>query len=291
MPAVSPDNRSTRQEHVAGNCKRCGASTADGDRFCAKCGGRLQAPESEDPEFQFSEGPEFVFSEAPRPTAPARAPEPASARVPSPRPASGPGFLFAEAPRPADAPPEGPRFCSQCGTEVAPDTKTCLRCAAPIVDVLLMTHLPPPLSSPKRSNPHPAQPPLRMPVNVPAERRGFQWKWFMIAAGFILLAAALSMLLLGFVLAGLDIEDEDLSGLLFFLFLAVGIFAGAFKAALRSPGRTVREPALAAGILAIAISLAFGADLAESAVGALLPLGIGLLGAWLGEKYQAARQG
>jgi hypothetical protein len=280
---------------VAGNCNRCGASTAEGDRFCAKCGGRLQATEPEGPEFQFSKDPEFLFSETSRPTAPARAPArpsaPRAARSSVPKPAGGAGFLFAEAPRPADASPEGPRFCSQCGTEVAPDTKTCLRCAAPIVDVLLMTHLAPLTSFPKRSNPHPVETSLPMPENLPAERRGFQWKWFMIAAGFILLAAALSMLLLGFVLAGLDIEDEDLSGLLFFLFLAAGIFVGAFKAALRSPGRTIREPALAAGILAIAISLAFGADLAESAVGALLPLGIGLLGAWLGEKYQAARQG
>lgn len=280
---------------MAGNCKRCGASTADGDRFCAKCGERLQAPESEGPEFQFSESPEFVFSEAPRPKEPARARAPASgrasARTSAPQPGVGPGFLFAEAPRPADASPEGPRFCSQCGMDVAPDTKTCLRCAAPIVDVLLMTHVAPPPSFTKRSNPHPVETSLPMPENLPAERRGFQWKWFMIAAGFILLAVALSMLLLGFVLAGLDIEDEDLSGLLFFLFLAAGIFVGAFKAALRSPGRTIREPAFAAGILAIAISLAFGADLAESAVGALLPLGIGLLGAWLGEKYQAARQG
>lgn len=291
MGAVSPDNRSTRQEHVAGNCKRCGAHTADGDRFCAKCGERLQAPASEDPEFQFSEGMEFVFSETPRPTAPVRAPAPASARVPAPRSAGGPGFLFAEAPRPADALPEGPRFCSQCGTEVAPDTKICPRCTAPIVDVLLMTHLPPPSSSPRSNNPHSAQPSLRMPANIVAQGRGFQWKWFAASAGIILLASALGMLLLGFVLAGLDIEDEALSGLLFFVFLAGGIFAGAFKAALRSPGRTIREPAFAAAVLAIAISLAFGADLAESAVGSLLPLGIGLLGAWLGEKYQAARQG
>ncbi len=124
---------------------------------------------------------------------------------------------------------------------------------------------------------------------MPAAGRGFQWKWFVASAGIILLAVALSMLLLGFVLAGLNIEDEALSGLLFFLFVAAGVFAGAFKAALRSPGRTVREPAFAAGILAVGISLAFGADLAESAVGSILPLCIGLLGAWLGEKYQAAR--
>lgn len=124
------------------------------------------------------------------------------------------------------------------------------------------------------------------------------WKWIgygvLIMFGLSFLVGALFALMLAPGMGDVsDPADIEISGgqlavaaLLNFLAFAVG----GFIVGIRSAGRTIIEPAIAAAI-AVAIGLLISGNLGVSSLLAagLVPFLAALLGGWLGERRQEAR--
>ncbi len=124
------------------------------------------------------------------------------------------------------------------------------------------------------------------------------WKWIgiglliMLALSFV--AGAILAVVMGAELAGVtDPADITLSStqmaiaaLLNFLAFAVG----GYIVGLKSAGRTIFEPGIAAAIaVAGALLLSGSFSLGSLLVGGLVPFLAGLLGGWLGEKRQEGK--
>lgn len=126
------------------------------------------------------------------------------------------------------------------------------------------------------------------------------WKWIgygvLIMFGLSILVGALFALMLAPGMPDVaDPADIEISGgqlalaaLLNFLAFAVG----GFIVGIRSAGRTILEPAIAAAI-AVAIGLMISGNLAPGTLLAagLVPFLAALLGGWLGERRQESRTG
>jgi O-antigen ligase len=124
------------------------------------------------------------------------------------------------------------------------------------------------------------------------------WKWVGIGAAIMIalniVAGILIGILFGSQLAGVtDPAEVTLSagqiGLIALLnFLAFAI--GGFIVGVKSAGRTIWEPAIAAAV-AVALTLLISGNLTVGNLiaGALVPFLAGLLGGWLGEKRQESK--
>ena len=127
------------------------------------------------------------------------------------------------------------------------------------------------------------------------------WKWIGIGALIMLALSILAGIILGVVLgaqigtqleAGTDPADITLSGGQLALVALLNFLAfviGGFIVGVKSAGRTILEPAIAAAV-AVAVGLLFsgGFTLTNLLAGGLVPFLAGLLGGWLGEKRQAS---
>jgi hypothetical protein len=124
------------------------------------------------------------------------------------------------------------------------------------------------------------------------------WKWIgigtliMIALNFV--AGIILALFIGSALEGVtDPADIQLSGgqiglaaLLNFLAFVIG----GFIVGLKSAGRTIVEPAIAAAVaVAIALVISGNLSLVNILAGGLVPFLAGLLGGWLGERRQESK--
>jgi O-antigen/teichoic acid export membrane protein len=124
------------------------------------------------------------------------------------------------------------------------------------------------------------------------------WKWIgmglLIMFGLSILASLILAMVLAPSLKGVtdpaDIQlttgQIGLAALLNFLAFVIG----GYLVGVKSAGRTILEPAIAAGI-AVAASLLMSGNftLGNLVAGALVPFLAGLLGGWLGEKRQDAK--
>ena len=124
------------------------------------------------------------------------------------------------------------------------------------------------------------------------------WKWIgigtLIMIALSIIAGIILVAVLGSQLEGVtDPADVQLSGgqvglvaLLNFLAFVVG----GYIVGIRSAGKTILEPAIAAAV-AVAIALVISGNLSavNLIAGGLVPFLAGLLGGWLGEKRQEAK--
>jgi hypothetical protein len=123
-------------------------------------------------------------------------------------------------------------------------------------------------------------------------------KWIgfgaLIMFGLSILAGIILALMLGAQLQGAsDVEDVVLSGGQIALVASLNFLAfvvGGFIVGVKSAGRTILEPGIAAA-LAVVVVLAMSGNLSVTGVLAsgLVPFLAGVLGGWLGERRQAAQ--
>lgn len=124
------------------------------------------------------------------------------------------------------------------------------------------------------------------------------WKWIGIGT-LIMLALSIAAGIIFAVTLGSQIEgiadpaDLQLSGGQLGLAAVLNFLAfvvGGYIVGVKSAGRTILEPAIAAAV-AVAIALLISGNLSIGNViaGGLVPFMAGLLGGWLGEKRQDAK--
>lgn len=124
------------------------------------------------------------------------------------------------------------------------------------------------------------------------------WKWIglgaLIMIALSLVAGVILAMVIGSQLEGVtDPADIQLSGgqvalaaLLNFLAFAVG----GFIVGIKSAGKTILEPAIAAAVsVGIALLLSGNLTIVNLIAGGLVPFLAGLLGGWLGERRQESK--
>lgn len=127
------------------------------------------------------------------------------------------------------------------------------------------------------------------------------WKWIGLGALIMIALSLVASIILGLVIGSqlegvtdpADIQDIQLSGgqiafvaVLNFLAFVVG----GFIVGIKSAGRTILEPAIAAALaVAIALLLSGVFTLGNLVAGGLVPFLAGLLGGWLGERRQESK--
>ena len=129
--------------------------------------------------------------------------------------------------------------------------------------------------------------------------RGFDWKWvglgalIMLALSFV--GGLIVSLIWGEELAAAaegPTTDIALTGgqlAIFALISFLGFAIGGYIVGLRSAGRTILEPAVAAAVaVAIGLLIAGNFSAGNLLAGAIVPFIAGLLGGWLGERRQAS---
>lgn len=124
------------------------------------------------------------------------------------------------------------------------------------------------------------------------------WKWIgfgvLIMFGLNILAGIAIGFILGPQLEGVtDPADVELSGGQIALAAGVNFLAfaiGGFIVGVRSAGKTILEPAVAAAIaVGIGLALTGSFTVGHLLVGGIIPFFAGLLGGWLGEKRQESK--
>lgn len=124
------------------------------------------------------------------------------------------------------------------------------------------------------------------------------WKWIGIGALIMIALSLVAGLILGIIIGSqlegiTDPADIQLSGgtvalaaILNFLAFALG----GFIVGVKSAGRTILEPAIAAAVsVAIALLLSGNLTIVNVIAGGLVPFLAGLLGGWLGERRQESK--
>ena len=128
------------------------------------------------------------------------------------------------------------------------------------------------------------------------------WKWIGLGALIMLALSILAGIILGVVLgaqlgtqieSGVDPADITLTGGQMALVAVLNFFAfviGGFIVGVKSAGKTIIEPAIAAAVaVAIGLLLSGGFTVTNLLVAGLVPFLAGLLGGWLGERRQESR--
>lgn len=132
--------------------------------------------------------------------------------------------------------------------------------------------------------------------------RGFDWKWVAIGALIMLALSFIGGLLISMIwgeeltaAAEGPTTDIALSGGQLAIFAAIsflGFAIGGYVVGVRSAGRTILEPAVAAAVaVAIGLLIAGNFSFGNLLAGAIVPFIAGLLGGWLGERRQASTAG
>lgn len=124
------------------------------------------------------------------------------------------------------------------------------------------------------------------------------WKWVGIGAAIMIVLGIIAGIIVGVILAGelegvTDPAQITFTGGQVAMIAAANFFCfliGGFIVGVKSAGRTILEPAIAAAIAAaIALLLSGNFSIGGFLAGALVPFLAGLLGGWLGEKRQDAK--
>ena len=129
--------------------------------------------------------------------------------------------------------------------------------------------------------------------------RSFDWKWVGIGALIMLVLSFVGGLVISLIwgeelaaAAEGPTTDVALTGgqlAIFALVSFLGFAIGGYIVGLRSAGRTILEPAVAAAVaVAIGLLIAGNFSFGNLLAGAVVPFIAGLLGGWLGERRQAS---
>ncbi len=129
--------------------------------------------------------------------------------------------------------------------------------------------------------------------------RSFDWKWVGIGALIMLALSFVGGLLVSLVwgeelaaAAEGPTTDIALSGgqlAIFALISFLGFAIGGYIVGLRSAGRTILEPAVAAAVaVAIGLLITGNFSIGNLLAGAIVPFIAGLVGGWLGERRQGS---
>jgi hypothetical protein len=129
--------------------------------------------------------------------------------------------------------------------------------------------------------------------------RKFDWKWVGVGALIMLVLSFLGGLVVSLIwgeelaaAAEGPTTDIALTGgqlAIFALISFLGFAIGGYVVGLRSTGRTILEPAVAAAVaVAVGLLIAGNFTVGNLLAGAIVPFIAGLLGGWLGERRQAS---
>lgn len=163
------------------------------------------------------------------------------------------------------------RFCPGCGrgTLTEPLIRTCPRCSRPLSEGAFCSNCG-----------------QRLTTAVADPATGFQWKWAALTVPIVVGTTVVLMIAAGIILALQG--TKDVSPAVGLLIAALGILTGGLVAGFLSPTRTVLEPGVGIAATVIVMNLAMG-DIGGTLLGWLIPLGLGSLGAALGEFLQRFR--
>lgn len=162
------------------------------------------------------------------------------------------------------------KFCHQCGALLQEGYKFCEKCGA-------------------RNEPGIGTVPEPIAPVAGSTNKKIRWGWVFRSMGLILLSSIGTIMVFGIILAlsGNKMSDENI-GFLGIFAMIVALFLGSLWSAYISPGRTVKEPAIAITIIVVVVNLATG-SFAGAILGWIVPWFIALIGAKLGEKMQARK--
>ncbi len=136
--------------------------------------------------------------------------------------------------------------------------------------------------------------------NQRSKLMNLDWKWIGIGALIMIAMSLVAGFILAIVLASqlegvTDPTDIQLSGRQLALIALLNFLAyviGGFIVGVKSAGRTILEPAIAAALaVAIALLLSGVFSIGNLIAGGLVPFFAGLLGGWLGERRQESKAG
>jgi hypothetical protein len=163
------------------------------------------------------------------------------------------------------------RFCPGCGrgTVTEPVLRACPQCSTPVGDVSFCSNCG-----------------QRVTIAAASLATGFQWKWAALTVPIVVGTTVVFMIAAGVILATQG--TTDVSPAVGLLIAVLGILAGGLVAGFLSPTRTVLEPGVGIAATVIVMNLAMG-DIGGMLLGWLIPLGLGSLGAALGEFLQRFR--
>lgn len=170
-------------------------------------------------------------------------------------------------------------FCAMCGLGLVPEASHCSECGAPVSDVA---------PAPRHGEAAARERTARAAKAEEPPPRRFEVLWMVKSIGLIVLCC-LGLMLLVRMLEHAGIIGEAGAGNWLLAAASLGVFAGAFWAAKRSPGRTVIEPAAGAVFLFFVFFAAMGLTLGESLAVSLPTFLFGLLGGRLGERSQGKK--
>ncbi|NQW46589.1 MAG: zinc ribbon domain-containing protein [Planctomycetes bacterium] len=163
------------------------------------------------------------------------------------------------------------RFCPGCGrgTVTEPVLRVCPRCSRPVGEGAFCSNCG-----------------QRVTIAATGSATGFQWKWAALTVPIVVGTTVVFMIAAGVIL---NLQGTtDVSPAVGLLIAVLGIFAGGLVAGFLSPTRTVLEPGVGIAATVIVMNLAMG-DIGGMLLGWLIPLGLGSLGAALGEFLQRSR--
>jgi hypothetical protein len=118
------------------------------------------------------------------------------------------------------------------------------------------------------------------------EGKGLSWKWVFISIGMILLTQIILGFVAGIILYSMkiDLNQPVILGAI----TIVSFFLGSLWAAYKSPGLTIKEPAIGSAIW-VAVTNLFVGNLSAVLMGWILPYLLALGGAKCGEYLQAKK--
>ncbi len=190
-------------------------------------------------------------------------------------------------------------YCAGCGHALSPQAGDCPQCGAKVVEAYAEAEQP---GFEQKFAPEADKPEdfafstadgeaLGDPVSPKVEKpKGYRWGWVLKSAAIIFgLQVLFGVLWWGLSASGMDILDESTLFYLVILISPLAIVVGSFIAAYLSPGKTIMEPAMGAGLVVVVSNLLSG-NVGGMFLGWIVPFLIGLVGAYLGEKIQERKE-
>jgi zinc-ribbon domain len=121
---------------------------------------------------------------------------------------------------------------------------------------------------------------------TPLKRKGLSWKWVLVSIGMILLIQIIFLSVAEIICYSMNINPNQ--PIILDACIIVSFFLGSLWAAFKSPGLTIKEPAIGSAIWVVVTTLFVG-NLSDVLLGWILPFLLALGGAKCGEYLQAKK--